>query len=205
MYVGWQFKVPSLGPDAADPTDCFANVACLEEGFIGSPQCEAAGGGANMTMEIITAFITAPDENGCDVLSSFNLGEPAPNCGCFESDAAPGCYFQYITADDFTKFVDAPGFSKVDDGGKPEEEDDFCGGFKNAKQCEKKGGDGCFWGEDGCVVNGGFGILIPMVGATEAVVGAGAIEQSNSGNGLDDMPLASAAMMLLSLYYALKW
>ena len=65
--VGWQFKVPSLGPDAADPTDCFANVACLEEGFIGSPQCEAAGGGANMTMEIITAFITAPDENGCDI------------------------------------------------------------------------------------------------------------------------------------------
>ena len=43
------------------------------------------------------------------------------------------------------------------------------------------------------------------VAATEAVVGAGAVEQSNSGNGLDDMPLASAAMVLLSLYYALKW
>ena len=169
-----------------------------------------------MTMEIITAFITAPDENGCDVYSSYNLGEPAPICGCFESDAAPGCYFQFITADDFTKFVDAPGFSKADDGGKPEEEDDFCGGFKNEKQCEKKGGDGCLWGEDGCVVKGGLGI-IPQVGgvmivnpfnavaATETVVGAGAVEQSNLGNGLDDMPLASAAMMLLSLYYALKW
>ena len=162
-----------------------------------------------MTMEIITAFITAPDENGCDVYSSFNLGEPAPICGCFESDAAPGCYFQFITADDFTKFVDAPGFSKADDGGKPEEEDDFCGGFKNEKQCEKKGGDGCLWGEDGCVVKGGLGgfRLITFFQATEAVVGAGAVEQSNSGNGLDDMPLASAAaaMMLLSLYYALKW
>jgi len=204
--VGWQFKVPSLGPDAVDPTDCFANVACLEESFIGSPQCEAAGGGANMTMEIITAFITAPDENGCDVYSSFNLGEPAPICGCFESDAAPGCYFQFITADDFTKFVDAPGFSKADDGGKPEEEDDFCGGFKNAKQCEKKGGSGCFWGEDGCVVKGGLGGLpSPGFAATETVVGAGAVEQSNSGNGNDDMPLASAAMVLLSLYYALKW
>ena len=87
-----------------------------------------------MTMEIITAFITAPDGNGCDVYSSFNLGEPAPICGCFESDAAPGCYFQFITADEFTKFVDAPGFSKADDGGKPEEEDDFCGGFKNANE-----------------------------------------------------------------------
>ena len=87
-------------------------------------------------------------------------------------------------------------------------QDDFCGGFKNAKQCEKKGGLGCFWGEDGCVVKGGFGTTPPLpLAATEAVVGAGAgaIEQSNSGNGLDDMPLASAAMMLLSLYYALKW
>ena len=42
--------------------------------------------------------------------------------------------------------------------------------------------------------------------ANEAVVGAEAIgQQSNSGNGMTDMPLASAVMMLLSLYYALKW
>ena len=41
--------------------------------------------------------------------------------------------------------------------------------------------------------------------ANEAVVGAEAIgQQSNSGNGMANMPLASAAMMLLSLYYALK-
>ena len=31
-----------------------------------------------MTMEIITAFITAPDENGCDVYSSFNLVSRIP-------------------------------------------------------------------------------------------------------------------------------
>ena len=55
------------------------------------------------------------------------------------------------------------------------------------------------------VVNGGLGVAIVPVAATEAVVGAEAIEQSNSGNGFDDMQMASAAMMLLSLYYALKW
>ena len=195
--VGWPFKVPSLGPDAVDETDCFANVACLDENFIGSPQCEAAGGGADMTMEDITVFITAPDENGCDVSSSFNGRDPAPICGCFASNAAPGCYFQLNTANDFTELVNAPGFG-------PDEEDDFCGSFKNAKQCEKKGGDGCLWGEDGCVVKGGLAIS-GLASSHEAVVGAGSLEQSNSGNGLYDMPLASAAMMLLSLFYALKW
>ena len=54
-----------------------------------------------------------------------------------------------------------------------------------------------------CCLGGAIGAA--GVYATEAVVGAGAVEQSNSGNGLDDMPLASAAMVLLSLYYALKW
>ena len=63
------------------------------------------------------------------------------------------------------------------------------------------------WTKGGvCVGNGGFGALRPIpLANNEAVVGAKAIEQSNSGNGMTDMPLASAAMMLLSLYYALKW
>ena len=43
-------------------------------------------------------------------------------------------------------------------------------------------------------------VLSPLLRQTP-----GAIEQSNSGNGMIDMPLASAAMMLLPLYYALKW
>ena len=62
------------------------------------------------------------------------------------------------------------------------------------------------WTEGGvCVGNGGLGAVWDPIQANEDVVGAEAIEQSNSGNGMADMPLASAAMMLLSLYYALKW
>lgn len=45
----------------------------------------------------------------------------------------------------------------------------------------------------------------PAPANNEAVAGADVIEQSNSGNGMTDLPLASTAMMLLSLYYALKW
>ena len=117
------------------------------------------------------------------------------------------------TADDFTKLVNAPGAAKVIDGGKPDDEDNFCGGFKKEKQCDRNGGDACVW-KDGCVPNGGRGgaLIIGGLGthslleANEAVVGAEAIgQQSDSGNGMTNMPLASAAMMLPSLYYALKW
>ena len=151
-------------------------------------------------MAVLTVLksITAPDENGCDILSS--LDEAA--CDCSESTSAPGCHFKSITANDFTKLVNAPGFAMDVDGGKPDDEDNFCEGFKNEKQCGKKSGGACVWKEDGgCVDNVGF--FLPL--ANEAVVGAKAMEQSNSGNGMTDLPLASTAMMLLSLYYALKW
>ena len=116
-------------------------------------------------------------------------------------------YLTFITADDFTKLVNAPGFAKAGgasavEKGKPDEEDNFCEGFKNEEQCGKKSGGACVWKEDGCVPNGGLGFIVP---ANEDVVGAKAMEQSNSGNGMTDLPLASTAMMLLSLYYALKW
>ena len=135
------------------------------------------------------------------------MDEAVPVCDCFESTVAPGCYLQLITANAFTKLVNAPGFAKAGfamdvEKGKPDEEDHFCEGFKNEKQCGKKSGGACVWKEDGCVPNGGLGFIVP---ANEDVVGAKAMEQSNSGNGMTDLPLASTAMMLLSLYYALKW
>jgi hypothetical protein len=157
-------------------------------------------------LELRTALRYAgpPDSNGCTVYRDEEFTEP--RCECRESGSYPGCYVTSITADDFTKLVNAPGAAKVIDGGKPDDKDNFCGGFKKEKQCDKKGGDACVWTEGGeCVEKGGFGAEYPYT-ANEAVVGAEVIgQQSNSGNGMTDMPLASAAIMLLSLYYALKW
>ena len=151
----------------------------------------------------ITSITTTPDENGCDIQSSDNLN-PIPLCDCYESGAAPGCHFQFITADDFTKLV--PGGASAVEKGKPDEEDNFCEGFQNEKQCGKKSAGACVWKEDECVPKGGLGMTVGIPTANEAVVGADAVgQQSNSGNGMTDMPLASAVMMLLSLYYALKW
>ena len=145
----------------------------------------------------IAPSITTPDENGCEI-----LGEAAPLCDCYESSAAPGCHFQFITANDFTKLV--PGGASAVEKGKPDEEENICEGFNNKNKCVKKSDGACVWKEDGCVPNGG--LLGDNIQANEAVVGAEAIgQQSNSGNGMTDMPLASAAMVLLSLYYALKW
>lgn len=53
------------------------------------------------------------------------MDEAVPVCDCFESTVAPGCYLQLITANAFTKLVNAPGFAKAGfamdvDGGKPE-------------------------------------------------------------------------------------
>ena len=92
------------------------------------------------------------------------------------------------------------------DGGKPDDEDNFCGGFNNKNKCYKKSDGACVW-KDGCVPNGGLlGGFYDILRANEDMVGAEAIgQQSNSGNDMTDMPLASAAMMLLSLYYAFKW
>ena len=65
-----------------------------------------------MAFDTVITSITTPDENGCDIQSSDNLN-PIPLCDCYESGAAPGCHFQFITANDFTKLVNAPGFAKA--------------------------------------------------------------------------------------------
>ena len=93
-----------------------------------------------MTFDTVTNYVTAPDENGCEILSSYNDGDTVPFCGCFESTDVPGCYFQFIPASGFTKLVPV-GASAVDKG-KPDDEDNFCEG-KVEKKCRGK----CVWTE----------------------------------------------------------
>lgn len=110
--------------------------------------------------------------------------------------------------DDCGSYANAKQCSKKG-GDKCEWKDDTCSsaggegveidcGSLTKKNCQKKSSGVCAWMDGMCAPSPGM----KNFGANENVMGADAIEQSNSAA---EMPLACATMMFLSFYYAWIW
>ena len=191
------------------PPNCAANVACAIDS--NSTQCTDVLGGSSFTTVVRTSYFGEPDENGCEVFRLTLTGDRVYMCGCNPSKSFPGCRFKFFTAAQVDKLV-VPG-----GGSKPQNEpQNECENITSEKKCGKKAGGKCTWKmnsrdlgteyllnnrpEEGgkCIANeGGLGASYPIV-ASEAVVGANAIKQSNSGYGLNGQFSALAFVALMA-------
>ena len=125
----------------------------------------------------------------------------------FVQGKASGTVAPVQPVDDCGSYANAKQCSKK--GGECEWKDDTCSsaggegveidcGSLTKKNCQKKSSGVCAWMDGMCAPSPGM----TNFGANENVMGADAIEQSNSAA---EMPLACATMMFLSFYYAWIW
>lgn len=179
--------------------NCAEQAACVIDPE--SPQCEEILGGIPPTFDSFTDFVDGTDDDNCDIFFLNSEGERSYLCECNPSSSLPGCYFKFFTADEIDKIVAPSG-----GGGGDNKPQNVCENITSEKKCGKKSGGKCVWVGTSCVDKNEGGLGFPssnsLIMGSESIVGAEAIEQSNSGYAMNGQfsTMAFVAVLMFKVF-----